>query len=974
MCAAGYAQRPAPILDAVDEPLCPSGISRLPARINGRLAYTFKDEDGTDVLHVVGNFVLTIGGVEAQTLTSREAVLWISHRQYEGRSYRQLMILLWQDAEIREMAGTITSGPVFFVTLNTFGEITAEVDDLTFQSSADTRVYRQGKAIRQVIAGGAPRVVHGKAHLRVFDASGLTERAKRVVPRPLIHIRSGGEMQVTRAEDGQQVLTLTGGVYLSRGVPQGEEYLEIQADAVVVFLSSSASPLKDMGVNQTGTVGLGRDPRSVRAEDNRDRRPGRSRRRQAADRQRLSTGLGDMDVEAAYLEGDVVMRQGPNMFRASKLYYDFLRDRALILDAVVRTTIARRNIPLYIRAAEIRQLSRNRFAASDALLTTSEFHTPHYHVGARHVELINRTPPDVSGRQRGLRAGTFTIRHATLNVEGHPLIYWPYIRGNIDSSETAIKSIRSGFSDFFGVELETKWHLFNLLGLETPDGFDSTLSLGLFSSRGPAVGVNARYTRDSYSGLLRSYLLTDSKEDFLGRKREELSARDVRGRFLLRHRQYLAQDWQVSLELSYISDEGFLEEFFESEFDVEKEQETLLYLKKQSENRAFTALIQPRILDFVTQTERLPDLAYFLVGEPVGRTATWYSENRLGIVRYRPADQTFRELLRDGRAVASGAVARGDTRQEIDVALNLGPVRLVPFAVIRGSAWDDSPDRGGLTRVFGTYGVRGTMYLSRVFPDARSTLFDIDGVRHIIKPDITAWVSHTNRDSNELFPFDETVEGIDEVDGVAIGVRQRWQTKRGEATRRRTVDFLTLDVEAAFFNQAESDEVTNGFTSYSRPENSISRNYVNSSAIWRLNDRTALLSELNYDVNDGEIDILNVSLAVERTPRLSYLIGYRMIEEGRFDLLGFDMNYRLTEKHTLALRELFDPGKGRTLDFTVALIRKFPHWFGAVSFALDDAEDDFGVSISVWPEGLPQAALGSRRFTGLEKSTRLQGY
>ncbi|MEE9269796.1 MAG: LPS assembly protein LptD, partial [Candidatus Krumholzibacteria bacterium] len=605
-----------------------------------------------------------------------------------------------------------------------------------------------------------------------------------------------------------------------------------------------------------------------------------------------------------------------------------------------------------------------------------EFHTPHYHVGAERITLINQTPPDVTGRQRAVRAGTFSIRHATLNLGGHPIAYWPYIRGHVGTSETAIKSVRSGFSDFFGVELETDWDFFNVLALETPEGFDSTLSLDYFSERGPAAGVDAVYKRDRYFGLLRSYILTDRRTDFLGREREEQSERDVRGRFLLRHRQYLSNDWQLSLEVSYISDKGFLEEFFESEFDNQKEQETLVYLKKQRENWAFTALIQRRLLDFTTQTERLPDLGMFLVGEPLGprlAQATWFSENRLGYVRYRPADQTFLELLRDGRAVGSGSVGRVDSRQEIGAPLDVGPVRFVPFVSVRGTAWDDSPTRGGLLRVLGTYGVRGAMYLSRVYPDARSTLFDIDGVRHIIKPDITAWVSHTNRDSHELFPFDETVERIDEVDGLAIGLRQRWQTKRGGGKTRRTVDFLTLDVEVGLFNDAESDEITNGYTSYSRPENSISQNYLNSSLIWRVNDRTALLGELNYDPNDQEVDILNVSLVAERSPRLSYLIGYRLIEESDSELLGFDMNYRLTEKHTLALRELFDLGEGRSLDFTVALIRKFPHWFGAISLAFDEAEDDFGISVSVWPEGLPQAALGSRRFTGLGSSTRLRG-
>ncbi len=968
VCISAAAQQPAPIADPVEHPLLPSGISHLPVKFNGPLAYVFKDADGTDVLHFTGEFVLTLGERAGLKLRSREAVVWITHRQHEGRPYRHLQLLLWKDAEIHEVGGTITSGPALFVSLATFGEITAEIDDVAFQSSSDSRVYQAGDAIRkEATARGTIRGTDADVHLRVYDASGLTEHGKPAAQRPMISVQSTGELTMTESSDGGQLLTITGGVYLSRGVPATGAYLEIQADSVIVFLPPSVppSPVDPMSRGLTPGVSQGD------AEGTRPSRPKGGR--DSLDRQLLSTGLGDVEVEAAYLEGDVVMRQGPNMIRASRLYYDFLGDRALILDAVVRTTLVKRNIPLYMRAAEIRQLSRGRFTAADAVLTTSEFHTPHYHVGAERVELINRTAPDTTGGQ-GLRAGTFSLRHATLNLGGHPILYWPYIRGQLDTSETAIKSVRGGFSDDFGVEFETKWHMFNILGLETPEGFDSTLSLDYFTRRGPAVGLYTQYRRDRYFGFLRSYLLADNEEDFLGREREEQSEKDIRGRFLLRHRQYLGTDWQVSLELSYISDRGFLEEFFETEFDNDKAQETLLYLKKQHGNRAFSALIQPRILDFTTQTERLPDLGLFVIGEPVGRAAgaTWFSENRLGYLRFRPADQTFREFLRDGRTVGSGSVGRADSRQEVGLPVDVGPIRFVPFVSVRGTAWDDSLTEGGVLRAFGTYGVRAAMYLSRVYPDVHSTLFDLDGVRHIIKPDVTAWVSHTNRDSRELFPFDDTVERIDEVDGVALGLRQRWQTRRGGGRTRRTVDFFTLDVELALFNDAPSDTITNGYTSYSRPENSIARNYLNSSVIWRVNDRTALLSELNYDLNDGEVDILNVSLAVERSPRLSYLFGYRLIEESDSELFGIDMNYRLTEKHTLALRELFDLAEGRALDFTVALIRKFPHWFGAISFSFDEPEDDFGISLSVWPEGLPEATLGSRRFTGLGTTTHLR--
>ena len=164
----------------------------------------------------------------------------------------------------------------------------------------------------------------------------------------------------------------------------------------------------------------------------------------------------------------------------------------------------------------------------------------------------------------------------------------------------------------------------------------------------------------------------------------------------------------------------------------------------------------------------------------------------------------------------------------------------------------------------------------------------------------------------------------------------------------------------------------NGFTSLTRPENGIPRNYLNNSIIWRINDRTALVTESNYDLNDGEIDVLNVSFVVDRPPRLSYLIGYRFIEETESNLLAFGANYCLDEKHTLALRELFDLDRGTTLDFTVGLVRKLPRWYAAVAFRLDKSEDDFGVSFSLWPQGLPSAAFGSRRFTGLASSTRLK--
>jgi len=960
-CAAAYGQLPVPVADRVDQPLLPSGISDSSVKLNGELVYVFKDADGTDALHFIGDFVLNVGEREGPVLRSKEAVVWIEDRQYEKKPYRRLQILLWRDAEVNEIGGTLTSGPALFVTLSTFAEIATHADDVARQSSADTQVYREGNTIRLALAAGKVPGKDEDVSLGVFDPSGLGAKQAQPAPKPIIHFQSRGELSMSTAEDGRQVITMVGGVYMARGVPGTGDYLELRADSVVIFLP----PRKTAPITpESSRAGLGgepvRDPTAT------------TERADAVDRQLMSTGLGDVEVEAAYLEGDVQASQGLNAIRASRLYYDFLQDRALILDAVVRTTLVERNIPLYVRAAEIRQLSVNEFSAQDAILTTSEFHTPHYHIGAKRVDLINRTPSEPGDGQAGIRAGNFRIKDASLNVGGHAIAYWPFVRGDVDTSETAIQSMRTGYSDDFGFELETKWHLFNLLGLETPKGFHATFASEYFSERGPALGVDADYERDRYFGLLKSYLISDDGEDSLGSDREDLSHPDIRGRLLFRHRQYLEDDWQISLELSYISDRNFLEEFFEPEFDNGKEQETILYMKKQRDNWAFTAAYQVRILDFYTQTERLPDFSLHLAGESLANGATWFSENRAGIVRYRAAEQTFSEFLQNGADLSSGSTFRADTRQEVGLPVDAGAWRLVPFVAGRGTAWDDSPYDGGLARGFGFVGLRGSMYLTQTYPNARSTLFDVDGIRHIIKPKFTIWTSESSISKDDLFLFDETVEGIDATDGVTVGVRQRFQTKRGAGDNRRIVDVLTNDLEIGVFNDADGDEITNGFTSFSRPENSITRNFVSSSTIWRVNDRTALLSESNFDLNDAQIDILNVSVAVERTPRFSYLLGYRFIEKTESNLLGFDMNYRMTEKHTLAARELFDLDQGRTLEFTIAVIRKFPRWYGALSFDLDEARDDFGVSVSLWPEGLSQAGLGSRRFTGLANTTSLR--
>ena len=576
----------------------------------------------------------------------------------------------------------------------------------------------------------------------------------------------------------------------------------------------------------------------------------------------------------------------------------------------------------------------------------------------------------------GARAGEYNMTHTTLNLNGFPLFYWPWAAGDFQQGEMALRGIRISNSGDFGPALETNWNFFSLLGMSRPEQFkEAILDLDYYADRGPGVGLRTKYESENSYGLFRSYYIyDDAGEDNLGRFRDERIDNPNRGRATLRHRFFLPDSWELTVEASYISDANFLEEYFEREFDISKDQETYLRLKKQRDNWALTILAQARILNWLTQTESLPEVALRLIGEPVG-PFTLYSESRAGIVRYRPDERRFfiSNENNAGNDVRSGAVMRADTRQELGWPMSLGPVKLVPFVVGRGTLWDDSPHDGGLGRIYGSGGVRGSMYLSKVNEGVQSEFWGLNGLRHIVKIDAVGWLAGSDRSSADLYPFSDDVEGIDDFSGLTVGVRQRWQTRRGPPDRRRVVDWITLDVEAGYFS--DNFARTNGYVSYTRPEESVTSNHVRGNFIWRLSDATALLADANYNLDRGNLGIANVSLAVERTPRFSYFLGWRMIDETDSNLFGFGTNYRISDKHAVSLRSYIDIDRGSTEQLDLTYVRRFPRWFMSFTFELDKVEDNVSVSMAIWPEGFPNVALGTKRYTGLATSTaiKLQG-
>ncbi len=964
--------------DDPEELLLPTGISEWDVEMGGRFAYTWK-QDGVSTVLYRGAFELYM---ERRRLRADEAVIWIGQGDYKGRPYKILDVFLWQHAEIREPGGTVSTSPVFLVRLQTFGEVKLNADATSLESQAESGVYQQAADTRKLLdaqeaaaeeldpewAKGKPTPGREPSPMQIRTADGRASLPK--IPKGPKRVTYRGKDLRVNTKEG--IVTAIGDVYLTQSGEGPADLLEIRAKAAVLFLAEGAT---DQGADLLTGLGAGKAKKTSKDADG-------PIKLEEADRDdgvlppepKTPVETVNSLVKGAYLEGDVVLSRGERMIRSSELYYDFENNRALILDAVMRAMVPGRDVPVYVRAAQVRQLSSTEYAATHAQVTSSEFYTPAYHIGAERVYLRDATARDSRGQIVGLGAGSYEMHETTFNVGGVPLAYWPYTKGNFKLSETSLRSLRVGYSDDFGATFETKWYMFNLLGMEQPEGYDAWLNLDYYTKRGPGIGINLDYERENYYGLFRSYYIYDTGEDDLGPFRDNEPDTEHRGRITWRHRQYLPKDWELTMEASYISDPGFLEEYEKSEFFEGKEQETLVYLKKQRDNWAFTALAQWRVLDFLTQTEHLPDFGFHLIGQDVGDVATLFSESHAGIVRYSPDNRRLFDRHRFGdNTEKSDVTPRMDERAEIDLPIPLGPLKVVPFSTVRGNYWDSSPtERGDVWRGYVNYGARAGSYLSRVYPEIENRLLDINGIKHIIKPDVAFWFAHSNVSSNDLYPFDEGIETIDDFDGVTAGLRQRWQTKRGGPGKWRIVDLLTFDLEMGAFQDDRTSEYTHGDTFMSRPENSITANYINGNLAYRLSDTTSFLWDFNWDLDEGELDVTNVSIAVERMPRLSYFVGWRYIRETDSNLFGLGANYRLNEKHTLAFRGFYDIDVGQMADWNVTVVRKLPRWYLAVSVGYDGVKEDWSLSLAAWPEGLPEATLGTRRYTGLARTTGLR--
>lgn len=960
------------------------------------------------------NVVLLDGPVQIEldqrVLTAKGAVIWLTPvAGMGGAPVEQAEIALIGDAQLKQ-PGLTRKGGQLMVSGLVRGNIRIAAAQRVARDESETELFQTASALRRAVLpsepadpGQIPRPIPlpTTREIALAPPPGAAPTTRPASTTPPISFRAS--LETIQTPDGKLAAVLSPfregeGVLLYQQRPNGD-FLELQADRGVIFtqvtrIEDAADDLKDI----------------ARVQD------------------AVSAVYLEGDVRVTFTPADTATK-GEQTLEANRVFYDFTTDRAVLTDAVMRSVDPTFQIPIIVRADTLRQLSRNNditeFNAKNVRLSTSAFAVPSYSIAAdkAYVRQVDTNDPRYGTRT------SFIARDATLRSFGTPIFWLPALGGTMTERGTALRGFDVSNSRGFGTGVQTHWGLFETLGRLPPQDLDVSYHLDYFSDRGPAGGIDASYgggfitdtTRQpwNFEGEFTSYLVYDNGTDNLGRYRARIPHdEEWRGRATWEHQHFFPDDWQVQLRSSYVSDPTFMEEWYEREYETGLPLETSAYFKRQRDTEAFSLLFSLQPNDLVTtsdfqqeqfEIERMPEINYRRIGDGLfDDRVTFFSNNSFSALRFNtdgaqvldPATDTFDNdqgfrgarsglppvlpsrpslglighsgLTAEGLAppVSDDTNYRTDWRQELDFPMQAGQFKIVPYVMGRLTTYTETPTLGAEERWYSAAGVRVNTAFWKVDDSAYSRLFDVNRVRHIIEPELHLFAAAQTLDRDQLFIYDEQIDAIHDFRAAQIALRQRWQTKRGSPRRRRSVDFFTLNVEGNFFgNQPPQDErEPDGFRGIffpTLPEASIPRNSVNVEAAWRVSDTFVVLSDLQQNLDRGQLATGSLGLAVSRDPRVSYFVGTRYIAELDSVIASVVADYMLTTKYSVSLSQSYDFGDEEGSVYTSAsLRRRFDRFHALMTLYYDAHEDESGFRFSIYPEGLG-VGLGGDSSTGL---------
>ncbi|MEK7483918.1 MAG: LPS assembly protein LptD, partial [Planctomycetota bacterium] len=349
-----------------------------------------------------------------------------------------------------------------------------------------------------------------------------------------------------------------------------------------------------------------------------------------------------------------------------------------------------------------------------------------------------------------------------------------------------------------------------------------------------------------------------------------------------------------------------------------------------------TFLSKWRLNDFQNATEKLPEVSYHLVGEPVvdEKDHLKWLEN-LYFSSHSSAGQNRRRVSTvDGEDTLNRTAWRADTDNQLNYPFTLGVLNLNPALGLRLTSYEESIfEKKELTRVSGLAQFNMATHFYRNYT-TQSKWLEINNLQHIITPRLEYLdIFGTTHSPDELIQFDEA-DTVNDVRVLRLGILNRLKTWRGEEKKRKAEEFLYFDLSLPFYPNENRDNEGKDFGN------------LDYRARWFITQKLALLSDGEYNFSAGKMDVFNIGMSYRFLPNSLLFLGNRYIREDS-SIMTFSFNYDFSERWSLRLLEQYDFTNREFTEQKLVLTRYFHRFIVDFEFDRDEGENNVGFKVAL---------------------------
>ena len=666
----------------------------------------------------------------------------------------------------------------------------------------------------------------------------------------------------------------------------------------------------------------------------------------------------DNTTKVVYVEGNVRIYRGVELYVGDSGSYN---TETREIEANKLRTV---DFPFDLGGERIRTIGENASLVQKGSFTTHDAENPDFQLRSTTVRVYEND--------------RVIMKNVTLYVGRVPIFYWPYLYQSLDDSFSFV--ISPAYMSSWGPTLLSR------LTFPITDNIKGNVRLDYRGRRGVAGGfeTDVKYGKDRSSfAKLRTYFIQDENPFVNRTSLPRGSIPKERYRFSLEDRTNFGKGFAGFATLTKLSDDLVLQDFFQAEFRVNPRPENIIAVNRYHPRYVLSAFTRFQMNNFHEVTERLPEIALDIERQPVFGTPIFY-EGEASLANLR------RNFPRGALEQDYEAVRFDTFHQFAYPQTYFGWLSFVPRVGGRFTYYSRSRDVTGFPfeestnpylpdfllppprrdqfplaygderfRVVLNAGAEASFKLSRTWEGVQNRRLGLDGLRHIAQPFANfSFVAGDDTDPAEVLQFDRyqpstrlrpidfpqftSIDSIDDWTIARVGIRNRLQTRRDDAT----INWLELE---SYFDV----NIDNPYhrSDYSNVHNNLRFNPVP----WvgfGVGSQVPLLGNGFTEINTG--------VRVQPIPALQLNFGHRFLNENPFfpnsSLYEISAYYRLNDHWAFGAYDRIEATTGFVEEQRYTIYRDLTSWVASLVAVIrnNGGVKEYGVLLTFTVKALPK--------------------